>query len=178
MRTIRLTNNQHQFKDVLPEFIDANSGQSTLCLVCAVAEMMIDIRRAPYYPQTIVDLFRANNGFAQDPSDGTYTIMKWSAFNDIWKDMYVVPFIWDRHTRIHYDVDIIKVPSIVSVDGNRLIHGYQSHFVYVRNLIYEGDKIVNAEIFDPWHDRTILLVPHYGDTLRESIYTIVNFVRK
>jgi len=173
---MRLTYNMHQYKDVLPDFIDRKTGTSTLCLVCAVAKLMTYLRRAPYFPQTIVDLFNVNGGFNVDPADGTRTVMRWSAFNEIWKDIYVIPLFWNKS--IHYDLSAIRLPTIVSVDGNRIVSGYQSHFVLIENLIYGGDKIVNAEIFDPWHDRTILLVPHYGDTLRESIYTIVNFVRK
>ena len=175
--SMRLTYNQHQFKDVLPEFVDINTGQSTLCLVCSIAKMMTDIRRVPYYPQTIVDLFRVNNGFDEDPSDGTKTIIKWSTFSDIWRDIYVVPLLWDRETKVHYNPSAIRLPSIVSVDGSMLIKGYQSHFAYVQNLIYKGNKIVNAEIFDPWRDRTLLVVPHYGDNLKDAIYSIINFVK-
>lgn len=170
---MRLTYNQHQYKDVLPEFTDPKTGASTLCLVCAIAKMMTEIRRAPYFPLTIVDLIRAHDGFAVDPSDGTKTILRWSVFREIW-NMYAIVLRW---TGSHYPLEIIKPPSIISVDGNRLVKGVQFHFVWVQRLIYNKDKVVNAEIYDPWHDRVLLLVPHYGDNMREAVYTIANFIQ-
>jgi len=170
-----LTYNQHKVSDVFKRFTDKQTGISTSCAVCAIAKAISDMKQLPYFPFNIIDLFDENDGFNLD-RDNEYTLVKWNTIHKIWKSINIIPYIY-QYDGVYADVSSIVTPSIISVDGNRIVDGYQSHFVYAHNLIYNDNKVVNIEIFDPWHDKNVLLIPHYGEDINKSIYSVINLTK-
>jgi len=170
-----LTYNQHKISKVFKRFIDKETGIPTACAVCAIAKAISDIKQLPYFPFNIIDLFDEHDGFNLD-RDNEYTIVKWNTIHKIWKSINIIPYLY-QYDDINADIELVTTPSIISVDGNRIVDGYQSHFVYAHNLIYSGDKVVNIEIFDPWYDRTLLLIPHYGNDIDKTIYSVINLMK-
>ena len=166
----------------LQKYYDKEYGFG-FCAICSLAKFLSELLDIDLLPTTLYKLLKDNNGL-----DGN--LVKWNSIKNFF-DVSVHTILWTKDRKVHTELDLIQPPCIVSMDGNRIKKGYQSHFVYLRNWNYElvrnnnnklpydikstsyVKKIVNGAIFCPINGE-LLLIPHFGSNLRNSIYSVIN----
>ena len=164
----------------LQKYYDEEYGFG-FCAICSLAKLLSEILNMDLLPTALYKLLRENNGL-----DGNEVI--WNSVKNFY-NVSTRTILWTKDRKIHTDLDLIEPPCIISVDGNRIKAGYQSHFIYLRNWTYDNyynhyvppgaktvsfvEKIVNAEVFCPINSE-LLLIPHFGSSLRDTIYSVIN----
>lgn len=164
---------RHKLLGHNPNLSKLNGG--SWCAICAEAKLITELTDVPFYPATLNYLRLKFRGFVKQDDKYAGDEIIWSRINRF-LNIEVNPILWNDD-RGHILLGRIKFPTIISVDGQTKT-GYQSHFLYGRKGIYDKDKLVNIEIFDPYYDRNFLLYPHYDKgTLRDTIYSVINYRR-
>lgn len=154
------------------------------CGVCSLSKLLSEMFDIDLLPTALNQLLINNNGYQDE------NLIKWNSIKNF-LDVSVQTILWTKYRKIHTDLNLIHPPCIVSMDGNRIESGYQSHFVYLRNWIYKYEygkrpngaettpqikEIVNGHIFCPINGE-LLIVPHFGLDLKNSIFSVIN-IRK
>jgi len=145
------------------------------CAQCSEANLVTEMLHAPFYPTTLNCLRLKSKGFVERNSEEGWEgdEIIWSRINRF-LPIKTEAILWNKE-RGHVPLSLIKFPAVLSVDGSAR-EGYQSHFVYARSGVYEGKKLVNIEIYDPYYDRHFLLYPHYDKGgLIKTVYSIINY---
>lgn len=166
----------------LQKYYDKEYGFG-FCAICSLAKLLSEIKDMDLLPTALYKLLRENNGL-----EGNF--VKWSFVKNFF-DVSTRTILWTKYRKKHTDLDLICPPCIISVDAYRQTKEYESHFVYLKNWNYElvrnnnsklpydikstsyVKKIVNGSIFDPINGE-LLVVPHYGNDLKNSIYSVIN----
>lgn len=151
--------------------------ENVWCAMCAYPFGISQVLDIELYPSTLNEFYTQHE--RKHPKQ--YLVGKnknnivWDKVSEVYPELEVKPFLWDKHK--HYDKSIIEPYAIVSVDGNRIKKGYQSHFLMFHHWKEEFGKITNAYCFDPYYGRWDYVVPHYGRDINKVFHTIIN-IRK
>ena len=135
-------------------------GTCTLCSIAIADSEMYDCRT---YPDVVFSMLKRFNGITEN----NYVI--WNKLNQIFR-ILPNPFLYDRKKPHHHPLNIIQTPAIISIDGQKLKKGYQSHFLYLRKIIYLDlpKNRIFGDIFCPLRGNIKI------DLSRNDIYSIVN----
>jgi len=146
-------------KEYLQEKYDKMFDFGT-CAICSIALADSEMFDCRTYPDVVYSLLK-----------------RWKGINRnnhiIWKRLEWIFSIKSRvflFSKRHYDLDTIQTPAIISIDGNKFKDGYQSHFMYLRKIIYHDilKKEILADIFCPIRGNKKLKLK------QEEIYSIIN----
>jgi len=146
-------------KEYLQEKYDKIFGFGT-CAICSIAVADSEMFDCRTYPDVVYSLLK-----------------RWKGIN---RKNHV---IWERLTWIfnikpsaflfrkkHFNLNIIIAPAIISIDGIKATEEYDSHFIFLRKIIYIDTKKneILADIFCPinGNKKTILK--------KNEIYSIIN----
>lgn len=152
-------------EECLQEKWDELYGFGT-CAICSIAVADSEMYDTRTYPDTVHSLLKRWKGL--NGSNGiVWKRLEW-IFN-ILPDAH----LYNRETKKHFDLSVVKPPAIITVDGILSTEEYDSHFIYLRRLIYDKQKLVNAEVFCPINGN-LLFAPHFGEFIKENVYSIIN----
>lgn len=170
--------NQHLYKNICLGFSD--KAENNWCAICSLSYSLTKILGEYIYPKILNILLKKQEGFIADTG-----IVIWKYLEKIFP-IKVEPYLFDRKTKNHYDLELINKYDIISVDGKMVTDEYDSHFVSVNSILYNETKlnqngqkqIRDINIFDPWVNNNILLKSKYlKENLKNSVFTIINIER-
>lgn len=161
--------NKFSFKVDIQEFLQAKYdklyGFGT-CAICSIAIAKTEMSSIRYYPDTIYDILKRGGGLTEDNG------VIWNKLKPL-LGIEAFAYLFNRETQYHYPLDIIKPPAIITVDGILSTEEYDSHFVFLRDIIFNSCDRINFEIFCPINGN-LLFEPHWGKLEKKKIYSIIN----
>jgi len=161
----------NQGKYNINEFLQAKYDKEFgfgCCAICSIAIAKTEMSGIRYYPDTVYDILKRGNGLINNQ-------VIWESLKKL-LGIKAFPHLFDREIQYHYPLDIIKPPAIITVDGILSTEEYDSHFIYVRDIIFNKYDRINYEIFCPINGN-LLFSPHFGKLEKKNIFSIINLKR-
>lgn len=133
----------HNVEEYLQSSYDKLFGFGT-CAICSIALADSEMYSCRTYPDTVFSLLKRWGGLTKD-NEVIWKRLKWIL------NIKTRAFLYNRKTKKHFDLDTIITPAIISVDGITATERYDSHFIFLRKIIYidvKKDEIL-ADLFCP-----------------------------
>jgi len=133
------------------------------CAICSIALADSEMFSCRTYPDLLYSLLKRWEGLTKD-NCVCWSKLKWIL------SIKPTAFLYNRKTKKHFDLNKIKTPAIISVDGITATERYDSHFIYLRKIIYIDTKKneILADLFCPlrWNIKIKLS--------KNEVYSIIN----
>lgn len=165
------------------EYIWKHLGLSTKfennwCAMCATPLSVSNVLDIELYPSALNEYLKQNE--RKQPGKFLWGKNKneiiWNSLSKLFPFLSIDTDLWNGES--YPDIKTIRPYAVVTVDGNQIRHGYQSHFLMFHHWKEEFGKIVNAYCFDPFYGTWNYVNPLYGQDIKKTFHSIINVRRK
>ena len=152
--------------------------ENNWCAMCATPLSISNVLDIELYPSALNEYLKQNElkhpGQFLAGKDRNEII--WNSLTKLFPFLSLSADLWNGES--YPDIQTIRPYAIVTVDGNQIRPGYQSHFLMFHHWKEDFGKIVNAYCFDPFYGAWNYVKPLYGQDINRIFHSIINIRRK